>query len=153
MKPAKTDLPVQERLGFLITQASWAIRGHMVRYIRSLGLELTPEQWIAINWLWSHRSVCQQELAQAMHKDKANITRVVNSLVKQGYLSRQPDPQDGRKHLLQLSPSGVKVMTEIMPKVMGEYRRITNELTEEEITTVKKALAKILSQVNQTSTE
>jgi len=143
-----TDLPVQERLGFLITQASWAIRGHMQRFIKSLGCEMTPEQWIALNWLWSHPQACQQDLAKAMHKDKANITRVVDALVNQGFVSRRADPKDRRKHLLTLSPSATALREEILPQVLAEYRRITGDLSTEEVSTVKAALAKILAQVN-----
>lgn len=141
--------PVQDRVGFLINNSSWVIRGHMVRFIRSLGVDLTPEQWLVLNWLWNHSDVCQQDLVEVTQKSKPNITRLIDSLVKRGHVTRERDLNDRRRHLLEMTPSAKKMMTEIMPHVFGEYQKITQDLSADEIQSLKTILGKIVSRVRE----
>ena len=120
----------------------------MLRHIRSLGVDLTPEQWIVLNWLWSHRSACQQDLADATQRNKANVTRLIDGLVKRGYITRVPNPTDRRKHQLEMTPSALEMMDKIMPEVLGEYKKVIEDISEEEIQFLKTILNKIVTRVH-----
>ncbi|MDH5559669.1 MAG: MarR family transcriptional regulator [Deltaproteobacteria bacterium] len=139
--------PVQDRVGFLINNASWVIRGHMLKFIRSLGVDLTPEQWLVLNWLWSHSGVCQQDLVEVTQKSKANITRMIDSLMKRDYVIRVSDVNDRRKHLLEMTPTAIEMMGRIMPHVFLEYQKIIQDLSKDEIRLLKTVLGKIVAQV------
>jgi len=121
----------------------------MLKYIHSQGVDLTPEQWIVLNWLWSHRSACQQELAEATQKNKTSITRLIDGLVKRNYVKRVPDANDRRKHLLEMTPSAIEMMDKIMPHVLGEYQKVIQDLSPEEVQTLKSILGKIVSRVQE----
>ena len=141
--PEDNALPVQDRLGFLITRTSWAVRSHMDQFIRSLGVSLSPEQWIALNWLYNHPGSSQQDLVEVLGKHKANITRILAGLAKQGYVYRSEDPKDRRRVLLSLSSESNEMMNQVLPQVLGEYHYITQDLGPQEKAAVKSALAKI----------
>ena len=47
-----------------------------------------------------HPGVTQSELVAMLHSDKAAIARRTASLERKGYLSREPNPNDGRSQLL-----------------------------------------------------
>ena len=47
-----------------------------------------------------HPGITQTELAAALNSDKPAIARRTASLDRKGYLRREPNPEDGRSHLL-----------------------------------------------------
>ena len=47
-----------------------------------------------------HPGITQAELCQKLDLDKGAAARLASRLVEKGYLRRQPDPADGRRHLL-----------------------------------------------------
>lgn len=47
-----------------------------------------------------HPGITQTELAAALNTDKPAIARRTASLERKGYLRREPNPEDGRSHLL-----------------------------------------------------
>lgn len=47
-----------------------------------------------------HPGITQTELAAALNSDKPAIARRTASLERKGYLRREPNPADGRSHLL-----------------------------------------------------
>ena len=49
-----------------------------------------------------HPGITQTELAAALNSDKPAIARRTASLERKGYLRREPNPEDGRSHLLSL---------------------------------------------------
>lgn len=53
------------------------------------------------------------ELAERVYLDISTVSRQVSALVAQGYVSRIPDPSDGRAHVLTLTDEGRALLTEI----------------------------------------
>jgi DNA-binding MarR family transcriptional regulator len=51
-------------------------------------------------------------LAEALHSDPSTVSRQVAALVKEGYLERRADPEDGRASLLALTESGEDLLAE-----------------------------------------
>ena len=47
-----------------------------------------------------HPGITQTELAATLNSDKPAIARRTASLERKGYLRREPNPEDGRSHLL-----------------------------------------------------
>ena len=150
----KTQLiPVEDRLGFIITRTSWAIRGHMNAKLHSLGVDLTPEQWMALNWLFHHPQACQQDLALAMHKNKANITRILDGLCAKGYVARVTDGDDRRRFRLQLSNDAQAMMQRILPPMLKEYANLLAGLNDSQIQIAKDLLNHIFNKLQGTYDE
>ncbi len=49
-------------------------------------------------------------LAEEGHTSRAAVSRIVESLVQKGWVSRQMNPADRRRQLLQLTPEGERVL-------------------------------------------
>lgn len=60
----------------------------------------------------------QQELAERVFKDKASVTRIIDILVKSGYLLRVAHEGDRRKMELQVTESGEKVIQDVQKVVL-----------------------------------
>lgn len=63
-----------------------------------------------------------QALADALMLDKSTTTRVVDALVRKGYVERRPDPDDARAHALTITRSGRAL-----------YERINGELIDQQV--------------------
>jgi MarR family 2-MHQ and catechol resistance regulon transcriptional repressor len=62
-----------------------------------------------------------QALAEALRLDKSTTTRVVDALVRKGYVERLPDPEDARAVSLRITREGRKL-----------YEKINGELIEQQ---------------------
>jgi len=61
---------------------------------------------MALSFVRDHDGGPQQELADALCMDANNVVLVLNELEDLGYVSRRRDPQDRRRHLVDLTSSG-----------------------------------------------
>ncbi len=138
--------PTVKRLGFLISRTSWAMRRRVQATIKAEGFNFTPEQWVAINLLADYSPIPQGELAELMHKDKASVTRIVESLVQQKLVLRNDDPTDARRQLVSLSPRGLEVKNDLAPKVFAEYSKMVEGISPEEHKLLSEVLIKICTQ-------
>ena len=65
------------------------------------------------------------ELGQRLGVTKQAAGQMVDELVRLGYVTREPDPADGRRRLVRLTPRGVgclRASAEIFDELLGEWR-------------------------------
>ncbi len=72
------------------------------------GHALGPVHLRALSLCQRHPGWTQQQLGQAMGRDKGQITRLIRELEEQGYLARSPDEQDRRVWRLNVTSAGEK---------------------------------------------
>ena len=69
-----------------------------------LGMHL--RHLVALSYVHDHDGCPQQELADAFCMDANNVVLLLNELEELGYVARLRDPDDRRRHLVQLTPAG-----------------------------------------------
>ncbi|WP_169730490.1 MarR family winged helix-turn-helix transcriptional regulator [Salinispira pacifica] len=57
--------------------------------------------------------IVQDQLAQRLQIDRANVTRALGSLIKSGYVQRRISPEDRRARLVSLTEKGTEVRREV----------------------------------------
>lgn len=57
------------------------------------------------------------DLCAGLAQSPANLTRIGDSLVERGYVSRTADPADRRRMLITLLPQGERLLDEMLPDV------------------------------------
>ncbi len=80
--------------------------------------------------------------ADAMITSSA-VAQRLNRLEGLGYVSRHPDPADGRGKIVRLSPKGLRVVDRVLPDHLETERAVLAELTESE----RSQLASLLSRL------
>src|SRR5207237_5261008 len=55
------------------------------------------------------RGVSQQRLAESLHMDENNLVLLLNALEAAGSIARRRDPDDRRRHIVEITPRGKKV--------------------------------------------
>jgi len=74
-----------------------------------LGMHL--RQLMALSYVRDHDGGPQQELAEALCMDANNVVLLLNELEEVGWVTRQRDPQDRRRHLVNLTAKGRHALT------------------------------------------
>lgn len=90
-------------------KVSTAINRKLYRNFRLNGLEMTPEQWTVMIYLWEKDGVTQQELCNATFKDKPSMTRLIDNMERQHLVVRISDKKDRRNNLIHLTKTGKDV--------------------------------------------
>jgi DNA-binding MarR family transcriptional regulator len=80
------------------------------RQSRDRDLDMQLRHLVALSFLRDHEACPQQELADAFCMDANNVVLLLNELEDAEYASRQRDPHDRRRHVVQLSPAGTRAL-------------------------------------------
>ena len=101
-------------------KVSAAINRKLSRNFRQNGLEITPEQWTVLIFLWEKDGVTQQELCNATFKDKPSMTRLIDNMERQHLVVRISDKKDNQtlKEALQdITIEELSVSQEVLRKI------------------------------------
>jgi len=107
------------------------------------GLTLTPEHWAVLNRLWENDGLSQSEIADQTFKDKANITRILDVMERNGLIKRQRHEHDRRSFRIFLNDKGKQYKSYIIPFAQQVNQTALKNLNVEDIAELKKLLNKI----------
>jgi DNA-binding MarR family transcriptional regulator len=108
---------------------------------------MTPSKFHALRRIVEGRQYVSQ-LADCMHLSRPNISRLVDELVTDGLIERQPDPHDRRNVRLQMTEKGQNLFSAMHARVHAQMAAFFSILSEEELTDVKRGLAAMQKLVN-----
>jgi DNA-binding MarR family transcriptional regulator len=80
-------------------QERWLFRTHMLQ-------GLTPPQLFLLRQLWKQDGIQLKAIAEAAHSTRATITSLADTMEEDGYITRVPNPEDGRSQLVKLTQKG-----------------------------------------------
>lgn len=83
--------------------AECKVKQHTASLLRKNNVNLTPEQFLAIDMLWNQGPMSQTALSEAMQKDKNSITKLVDALEGKGLVERNRDKVDRRSNTIVLT--------------------------------------------------
>jgi DNA-binding MarR family transcriptional regulator len=81
-------------------------------------------------------------LAEIVQSDPSTVSRQVQALVKEGFVERQADPEDGRASVLVLTARGEQVYRDHRRLRDEQYQRILADWTPDELRTFASQLAR-----------
>lgn len=76
-----------------------------------------------IYFVGRHRDMTVTELLAILRITKQSLSRVLRSLVTEGFISQRVDPQDGRRRLLALTSKGAALESELTAAQMRRFAR------------------------------
>jgi len=69
-----------------------------------------PRHVAALIELRDHGELTQQSLCGRLHVDPTNLVAILNELEGRGFATRRRDPQDRRRHIVEVSKKGLAVI-------------------------------------------
>lgn len=97
--------PLSDHIGVLIHMIDLEIVQYMKERLSSV--QLTPEQHLIIALLLKRQGLMQNEIAEALSKDKSSLTRMLASLETKGFITRQCCGDDRRAMIVFLTEKGL----------------------------------------------
>jgi DNA-binding MarR family transcriptional regulator len=109
---------------------------------------LSVPEWRVMAVLGDSGPHTQRELTSMTIMDKVAVNRACKVLEERGLAARRPNTQDGRSHLLELTPSGKAMHGQIMPLALEMERRLFSTFTDEEVETFRWLLGRVRAEVD-----
>ena len=140
------DKPLSEIYFFWMDRAIKAQRKATGRLFKELGVKLTPDQWIILKSLHESSHQTQRQLAEAVSKDPASITRSLDLMEKERLIERKQ--VDRRTFTVLLTNKGKALVDKVIPEA-AKYRMIGVEgISDAEMQTFEKVLNTIYKNFN-----
>jgi DNA-binding MarR family transcriptional regulator len=139
-----TELHNDDVFNILTGKVSAAINRTFLRAFANEGIEITTEQWSVLACLWQKDKVTQQALCKLTSKDKPSMTRLIDKLEKANLVTRVSDHYDRRINLIHLTETGNALEIKATEIVNTIALRTLNDITSEELNTVRNVLKKIM---------
>jgi DNA-binding MarR family transcriptional regulator len=100
------DKSINHRIAMLAV----LLKRQVFRLIAEKNIDITPDQWVILYYLWEEDGLPIGLLAKKAKKDFANVTRIIDKLVKLNYVEKRKSKTDSRiSHIyLQKSANDIK---------------------------------------------
>ena len=116
--------------------------------ISATGFNITIDQWLVLKTIQEDATISQQQLALKVFKDFASITRIIELLVKNGYLVRNFHNEDRRRFELTISKQGTKIIKSLEPIINSNRTKALYGISLPDIEKLQSILSKITSNIN-----
>jgi MarR family transcriptional regulator, lower aerobic nicotinate degradation pathway regulator len=103
---------LDEQVGFALRQA---LQRHTTIFAAKMIEDLTPTQWAALAKLRELGDCSQNHLGRLTAMDAATIKGVIDRMTARGFTTVRPDPHDGRRILVALTPTGLELYDRASP--------------------------------------
>jgi DNA-binding MarR family transcriptional regulator len=151
--PAKHDprtFVIDDSLGYLVNRTARAFAGRLAAELRPY--EVGIGQWAVLLHLWATDGMTQSQLARRTAIEQPTMVRTIDRMVRDGLVTRTPDPDDRRATRIMLTERGSALRDELVPLAAAVNRSATERLTDAEVATLRRLLTTLLDTSDGTKT-
>jgi DNA-binding MarR family transcriptional regulator len=126
------------------------LQDRVVAFVRAFGLHRPSEtpcgkpipvsEAHALMELARGDALTQSELGLRLRLEKSTVSRLVDNLVRRGWLTRTPHPTDGRAVLLRLTPRGLDAAIELQQARRRKFEALLDRISEDDREQIVQAL-------------
>jgi len=132
---------LEDSLGFQVNRTANAMKKRFNTFLKPYNL--TSEQYVIMKSVQENADITPTQLSEITFKDKTTITRMIDTLVKNEMLVREPKPDDRRAYSIAWSSKGRQIMQEILPITEKVITKLSQQFKKEELETFLSVLAKL----------
>ncbi|MGI9475153.1 MAG: MarR family winged helix-turn-helix transcriptional regulator [Hyphomicrobiaceae bacterium] len=107
--------------------------------------DLSRGEYLLLFCLSNIAELTAQDVADMTGRPRNSISRAVHRMLSDGYLTRSPDPDDGRQALLRITPSGHALHKSIVTKFIDREAALLGVLSRAERAMLDQLLAKLVA--------
>ncbi|MDO0825252.1 MarR family winged helix-turn-helix transcriptional regulator [Desulfosporosinus nitroreducens] len=141
------DFNIDDSLGFIVAKTNYFMKTYFSKLIKDNGLNVTTEQWAILNAVYHNLGASQTDLARACLKDKTNVTRILDLLVKKGYVVRNIDINDRRIYSITLTEQGGNALERLIDISNNANKACISDLNKDEYQELVRSLRIISSSI------
>jgi DNA-binding MarR family transcriptional regulator len=128
--------------GRLLGVAYTALYRRLGKYLKEHNLPITPDQFRVLTQLWHSDGCSQQDLAVGSNRDRANVTRIIDILEREGIVERKNHETDRRAYRIFLTAKGKGIEKLAADCAAKTIEDALQGLTTKEIEIARKVLLK-----------
>ncbi len=106
--------------------------------------DLSRGEYLLLFCLSSVAELTAQDVADMTGRPRNSISRAVHRMLRDGYLTRSPDPDDGRQALLRITAAGRQLHEKIVPQFAERQAVLVATLTGDERRQLDRLLSKLV---------
>mgnify|MGYP001502357344 FL=1 len=144
----KQSLKFHMNLGMLIETAFRMMTKRFVHNAYKSGVNISLDQWQVLGPVWQLKSPSQKQLGEVCLKNKASITRTIDSLEKKSLVVRVPDQIDHRIKRVVLTNLGEQLFYDVLPIMEKTREEVRGDISEDQIDTFKNVLSEIIQNLD-----
>ncbi|WP_394495782.1 MarR family winged helix-turn-helix transcriptional regulator [Shewanella sp. ENK2] len=116
--------------------------------IEQLDIDVAPMH-VRVLKIINKKSPCTAiDIANFLNRDKAQVTRLLNTLITQGLIVKEPNPEDKRSQCLRLTEESQLIMGKINQIDKQIYQQMTQGLADDELTLFQTVAQKMVANLN-----
>lgn len=132
---------VDEYLGYLLGQANHALYREFDEHVRAAGL--SSIEWRVLATLHDGEPLTVSRLAHEVLAKQPTVTKLVQRMHEQGWVTLQADPADQRRTLVAATAAGRRLVRPLVSKARAHESAMLSTLAASEKAALKKLLGKI----------
>ncbi|KXF81596.1 MarR family winged helix-turn-helix transcriptional regulator [Enterovibrio coralii] len=122
-----------------------SLKRNVQENIENLDLGIAPMN-VRVLKIIAHKPHCTAvDIANALDRDKAQVTRLLNTLLHAGLVLKEPNPEDKRSQCLRVTESGQAILVKISDIDKKMWQQITSDVSEDEMKVFQNVLEKMVS--------
>jgi MarR family transcriptional repressor of emrRAB len=146
MANALPDLPMAETVMVRLIRISVVGLGQYFEPVfRELGLSESSFHVLCLLVASDNGMASPSELSELVGTSRANMTRILDSLVDEGLATRAVEPRDARRFAIRITSAGRKRTTQAVPRLVDPLKSAFSGLSLDEFSTLDRLLRKAIS--------
>lgn len=126
------DMPLHNQVFFALVETTARLVDVSEKYWQSKGLNGARIR-ILVEIMKEGGTILPSVLARKIGVTKANVSLLLSPLEKEGYISREPHPKDGRKWVVSITGEGQSLLLQYLPENRQKVADIMQVLEEPEL--------------------
>lgn len=107
------------------------------------GFDITLDQWLILHTVAEYPDISQNDIAEKVFKDKASVTRIIELLVQNGFLTRAIHLTNRRMFQLTITQKGLGTIEKLNDLVQKFRQTALTEISTELLLTTQSVLKTI----------
>jgi DNA-binding MarR family transcriptional regulator len=136
------ELVIEDSLGYLVNRLARSMASQLAAELRPTGVGIG--QWAILLILWARDGLSQAELSRLVAIEPPTMVRTIDRMVRDGLVTRGPDPRDARVSLIFLTAKGRALRDDLVPKAVAVNAANLGRLTAREAGELRRLLGKLL---------
>ncbi len=132
----------------IINRTATALARAITLDFKERNIPINKEQFSVLIILWKKDGCAQQVLSEYTNRDKPGITRLIDTMEREGLVYRKQDPFDRRSNKIYLTEKGNSLKEEVIASVKYTLTRAAKGLTEGEAKKLRELLYRVYSNLS-----
>ena len=116
---------------------------YIANYLSEHNIDLTKVQMVLLIRLYHNDGQPQNDLAVLTRRDKASLTRLLDTMERKGLVVRVPSKDDGRIKLTHITKKGVELYKNTRPMMKEMIMKVQDGMSEKDIEFMIKKLVQV----------